>query len=129
MASRIDLLRPVFERYAVGDFSASLPLLDPSCVLVLDDAIPDGGFYVGLAGVRDYMTRFLEPWESLTITAIDFREVGDTVVVEVEQRGIGRASQAPSALRHVELWTFRRDTVVHIEVLVDRERALRAAGI
>lgn len=71
----------VYRRFAAGDLRASVALFDPSVVLVVDDGIPDGGTYVGVHGVRDYMSRFLDPWETLTISADSIETVGDTLLV------------------------------------------------
>ncbi len=91
----VETLRAVYAGYERGDFTASLPLLDEDITLAIDSGIPDGGEYEGMEGVRDYMSRFLDPWESLTIAAESFREIGDTVLVAVHQAGIGRGSGVP----------------------------------
>jgi len=73
-----------------------LPLFDENLTLDVDPGIPDGGTYEGPEGVREYMSRFLDPWESITIAGESFKEVGDTILVGVRQSGIGRGSGAPS---------------------------------
>ena len=121
-------IESLFARFAEGDLTAPLALLDARVVLVIGEEIPDAGTYFGLAGVRDYMTRFLEPWKTLTMAARSLREVGDTVVVEVEQRGVGRSSQATAELRYVQMWTFRGPRVIHIEVTFDQSRVTELLG-
>ena len=59
---------------------------------MIDPDVPDGGHYEGMEGVRSYMSTFLDPWESLTIAAESFEEIGDTVLVKVRQTGTGRTS-------------------------------------
>ena len=80
-------------------------------------------------GVRDYMSRFLDPWESLTIAAESFREIGDTVLVAVHQAGIGRGSGAPVDIRYFQLWTFSGGRVVRLDVIMSEATALEAAGL
>lgn len=123
MTDRRGLMEGVFEAFGEGRFGVAIPLFDEHIVLVIDDQIPDGGRYVGLDGVRDYMTRFLEPWERLTIAAKSLEEIGDTVFVAVEQKGMGRESGVPADLAYVQLWTFRGAKVVRLEVVRDEDRA------
>jgi ketosteroid isomerase-like protein len=123
MDTKRELIDRVFEAFARGEFAAALPILDPDVVLLIDEGIPDGGRYIGHAGVRDYMTRFLEPWEHLTIAAQSVEEVGDTLLIECAQRGIGRGSQAPADLVYFQLWSFRGDKVIRLEIVMDEARA------
>ena len=84
---------------------------------------------MGPDGVLEYMSRFLAPWESLTIAGESFRDTGDTVLVEVRQNGIGRSSGAPVELRYFQLWTFGGGRVVRLEVIMNEQTALEAAGL
>lgn len=122
-------VRAVFARYAEGDFSASVSVLDPTVALVVDTDIPDGGFFFGFDGVREYMTRFLEPWERLTLTAEEFESAGDTVVVKIRQDAVGRGSGAPAVLEYFHLWTFRGERVVHLEVTLSEQRVRAVLGL
>jgi ketosteroid isomerase-like protein len=122
VTDRLDRIRQIYDRYAEGDFAASLPLLDPSIALVIDTDIPDGGNFFGYAGVREYMTRFLEPWESLTITAQSIEEVDNVVVARVRQDAVGRGSGATATLEYSQLWTFRGEKVVHLEVALPQSQ-------
>jgi ketosteroid isomerase-like protein len=125
---RFELVRVAYEGFARGDYRASLGFLDPSIALILDPEIPDGGNFFGLGGVREYMTRFLEPWQSLTLTPLTLDQVGNTVVARVRQDAVGRESGATATMEYSQLWTFRGDTVVHLEVIVDAERAQAATA-
>ena len=126
---RVGVLESLFERFAEGDFAASLPLLDADCVLVIPSEVPDAGIYVGHDGVNLYMSRFLEPWESLTIRQTSLRASGDTVLARVTQQGIGRSSQVPATLDYFQVWTFRGPKVIRIDITFDEARALESAGL
>ena len=125
----VETLRAVYARWERGDLTASLPLFDENLTLAIDPDIPDGGTYEGPDGVREYMSRFLDAWESLTIAGESFKEVGDTVLVEVRQSGTGRGSGAPVETGYFQLWTFRGRKVIHLEVTLSEQRALEAAGL
>ena len=122
-------LRAAYARWAEGDFAASVPPYDENVTLVVDREIPDGGEYEGIAGVRSYMQDFLEPWESLTIAAESFTEAGDKVLVRVAQKGLGQGSGVPVENRYCQVWTFRDGRVIRLEVIMDEQRALEAAGL
>ena len=126
--SNVEALRAVYAGYEQGDFRASLPLLHETLTLTVDPEIPDGGTYEGTDGVRAYMSRFLEPWESLTISAESYEDAGNRVLVKVHQAGIGRGSGVPVTLDYFQLWTFSGDKVVRLEVIMSEERAREALG-
>jgi ketosteroid isomerase-like protein len=125
----VESLRAVYAKWEHGDFSASLPLFDEDLTLTIDPGIPDGGKYQGTDGVRDYMSRFLDPWESISIAGESFEAVGDTVLVKVRQTGIGRTSGVPVEHRYFQLWTFRGGKVIRLDVIMSETRALEAAGL
>jgi ketosteroid isomerase-like protein len=125
----VERLKAVYASWARGDFSASLPLFAEGIVLIVDAEIPDGGTSVGVDGVRDYMSRFLDPWDSLSISGEAFDEAGDRVLVSVRQSGIGRSSGVPVELRYFQLWTFGGDRVIRLEVIFSERRARQAAGL
>jgi ketosteroid isomerase-like protein len=125
----VEVVQAVYGSWAQGDFSASVPLFDPNVLLVIDPEIPEGGTYVGPDGVRKYMSRFLDSWESLTIAGESFEEVGDIIAVKVRQKGIGLGSQVPAELEYFQLWTFRGPKVVRLEVILREERALEVLGL
>ncbi len=125
MSVNVDTLRTMYARWEQGDLAASVGLLDENVTLLVDPDVPDGGSYQGTEGVRDYMARFLEPWDSLTMAGESYRDAGDSVLVKVHQTGIGKASGVPVELDYFHLWTFEGDRVVRLEVIMDAERALR----
>jgi len=125
----VESLRAVYARWERGDFTASLPLFDENLTLAIDPDIPDGGTYEGTDGVRNYMSRFLDPWESLSIAGESFEAVGDTVLVKVRQTGIGRGSGVPVEIQYFQLWTFRGGKVIRLDVIMSEKRALKAVEL
>ena len=124
----LETLRAVYERWSAGDFGAGASVFDPASVFILSPDFPDPGIYVGPDAVVSYMRNFLEPWENLTITALEFSVFGDTVVVEVRQQGKGRLSGADTGFNYFQIWTFRGETLTRLENLMTREEAMAAVG-
>ena len=92
---KVEIVRAVFERWREGDFRAAVHLLDPHVLLVLGPGFPDAGTYLDVEAVTAYTRRLLEPWRDFTIEAEEISPAGDSVLVGVRQRGVGR----PAAYR------------------------------
>jgi ketosteroid isomerase-like protein len=132
----VEIVREVYERFSEGDFRASVDLLDPHVVLVLGPefapylmvSTDDGALY-GIEAVAAYTRSFLEDQMHLTMEAEEILAAGDTVLVDVRQRGVGRASGVPTEMRYFTLWTFRGHRVIRLESFGERADALEAAGL
>ena len=91
---------------------------------------PKSGLYIGSEGIAEYTRENLvKPWSSFTVEAEEIVAAGDSVLVHVHQRGVGRASGVPSELRYFTLWSFRGPRIIRIESFRDRAEALEAAGL
>ena len=125
----VEVVAEVYGRWERGDFTATTGLFERHVTLVIDPGVPDGGVFVGQEGVRAYMRRFLEAWESVTIAAISLHQVGDSVLVEVRQAGTGQGSGVAVEQRYFQLWTFRGGRVVRLETILSEAEALEAVGL
>ncbi|MDP9189204.1 MAG: nuclear transport factor 2 family protein [Actinomycetota bacterium] len=125
----VETLTRIYDGWERGDFTVSATAFEQNAILVIDPEIPDAGVYAGQDGIRTYMTRFLEAWESLTIAAESVEEVGDSVLVEVKQTGIGLGSGVPVSFSYFHLWTFRGGMVIRLDSIMRETRALEAIGL
>lgn len=125
----VETLRGVYDEWARGNFRAGEDLWDRDAVFIMRSEFPDAGAYHGPEGVIHYMRGFLAPWNDLTITAKEFLDAGDSVVVAVRQHGIGRESGTPVELLYFHLWTFRGSAAIRWEAIRTRAEALEAAGL
>jgi ketosteroid isomerase-like protein len=125
----VEIVRAVYERWSEGDFRASADLLDPHVLLVLRPEFPEAGTYLGYEAVAAYTRDLLETNRHLTQEAEEIIAAGDSVVVGVRQRGVGRASGVPTEMRFFTLWTLRGRKVIRIESFRERAEALEAAGL
>jgi ketosteroid isomerase-like protein len=125
-----EVVRRIYEQWAEGNFRAAVELYDPLILLVQGQGFPEQGTYLGMDGVRDYMATFLEAWERVTIEAEEVFAAGDSVVARVVQRAIGRGSGAvPDEFEYFQVWTFRGGRVIRLDVIRDRDEALKVAGL
>jgi ketosteroid isomerase-like protein len=125
----VQVVQRLFEGWAVGDFGAGLTDLDPDVVFVVRHPFPEAVETAGPDGIREYMRGFLDNWKSYAVEARDLRAVGDIVVADAVQHGEGKASGIEMEQEFFMLFTFRAGKIVRIESILERDRALEAAGL
>lgn len=128
-AAKLDVVRGIFEAWSRGDFRAAERLFDPHVLLILRPEFPESGVYHGPGEIASYTRGLLASWEHFSIEAEEFAAAGDSVVVGVKQRGVGRASGLVTELRYFQVFTFRNDSIIRIESIGDREEALAVVGL
>jgi ketosteroid isomerase-like protein len=127
---RVETVRAMYERWALGDFRAGTELYDPHVLLVLRPEFPEPGAYRGPAEIARYMREdFLADFRGVAIVGEDFIAAGDSVVVRVHQHATGPESGAPVDMRYYQVWTFRGGSVIRIESIREQEDALEAVGL
>ena len=126
---KVELVRSIFAAWERGDFSAGRERLDQHVVFVSAPDFPAFGAYLGLDAVANFMEDFLRQWEWTTFEAERLRVFGDTVVVDVVQRGKGRTSGAESSVRFFMLFSFRGEKVIRYETVMHEAEALEAVGL
>jgi ketosteroid isomerase-like protein len=90
---------------------------------------PEGSLRHGPDGVIEFFRDWAEPFEDLDIEWA-LHELGDErVLVLVDMRGRGRASAVPVEMHFGQIWTFRDDRFVRMEMYNDAEEARRVAGL
>ena len=125
----VERVRQIYEGWAAGDFHVSVDDLDQNVVLVVGPDFPDSGTFLGSDGVTDWMRRFLEQWERVSIEAKHLQAVGDTVLTRVVQHSKGRASGIEGDLSYSMLFTFRWRKIVRCEIVMSETEALETPGL
>jgi ketosteroid isomerase-like protein len=125
----VEALSRVYEGWERGDFTTSESLMEKNIVLVVTPSFPTEGVWLGVDGVKKHTAQVLDAWDSLTMTAESYTEVGDSVVVRVLQRGVGAGSGVPAEMRYFQLWSFRGGKAIRLEVIADEAEALEAVGL
>jgi ketosteroid isomerase-like protein len=83
-------------------------------------------------GVEEYLAAWREwlgPWESYRIEAEEYLDAGDKVVMLVRQLGTTKMGGAPIENRGAAVFSFSAGKLTRIEFHLDRERAMKAAGL
>jgi ketosteroid isomerase-like protein len=120
-----DLIRPIYEEWARGNWSPRFDVYHPDMEWGWSDEFP------GLAGVyRDGETpnsrlrAWLSPWEHWQAEPDEFLEFGDYVVVLATYRGKGKGSGVEIVQEGAHVFTVRDGKVVRLEIFASREKAL-----
>lgn len=128
-SSNIEAVRPIYDAWGAGDWSAGPAMYGPGMVWSWSDEFPDiAGVYHRPEDANKALRSWLSGWERWRCEAEDFLAEGNKVVVFTRYRGGSRdGMELETAAAHV--WTMRDGIGSRLDVYLDRGRALRAAGL
>jgi ketosteroid isomerase-like protein len=123
----VEIVRRAFayEVYGVGDRAEAEAIFDPNFVMNPTEE----GLSYGLDAMQSKWERWTGAWDELEVTAEEFIDAGDRVLVTAYHRGRGRGSGLEVGTRFYELYTLRDGKVVRVDEFTDRPEALEAAGL
>jgi ketosteroid isomerase-like protein len=127
--ARVRMLREAYRAFNEGH------LVPPEYVssdveLVQPDGLAGGeGVYRGRAGVLRGLEGMAETFADLELVVEELFDHDDHVVAFVRLRGRARASGVPIDAPVAHVVTFRGDLIARLEVLADRDEALRSVGL
>ena len=111
-----------------GDVEAFLEFLDPEVELFSPPELPNPTQSTGRDGYVEWVTRWLEAWESFEVEANDFEPVGQRhVLIDVTQRGIGKGSGIEVQMAAFYMIEIGDGRAVRVHLYPDREKALGTA--
>ena len=86
--------------------------------------LPDAQLYDGIAGVMQMYADWTADFEEFEMNPVEFTEMGDRVIVEMIQRGTGRASGVTIEGRFWLVYTVARGRITRQDAFLTREQAL-----
>jgi len=89
----------------------------------------EGGSYRGRAGMIKYFSEAEQTWEALSVSADEYRDLGDRVLVLGRLEGRGRSSGVEVDTPYTMVLEFRDRKVSRSRAYLDHGEALRAAGL
>ncbi len=122
----VERLRAVYAEWAKGNFRAGRELWAPD---ISFEPLSDGRTALGGEAIDGYMRGFLAQWNDCQIEGEDFAEIDDTILVTERQRATGKSSGIETEMTSYSIWTFRDGLVVRVRWEIDRDAALKAAGL
>jgi ketosteroid isomerase-like protein len=92
---------------------------------------PEGDVRHGPEGMLEFVREWTEPWDELEVDWELEQGAPDRVLATIDMRGRGRGSGVPTEMRFFQLWTFRDDRAIRMELYwdEDEDEARRAAGL
>jgi ketosteroid isomerase-like protein len=129
MAGKADALRERYQRFSQGDLEGALDLWADDFVWegANSSELPGSGRHEGKQQAIEVLQQAVGAWDKFELTADEFLEQGDTVVVlghtDVEKEG--RSARTPV----VHIWRFRGDEVARLQILTDTLQGARVLGV
>ena len=128
----VEIVRCIYDAYARRDSDAPFEFYARD--IEWDVSENEGGLgpadvYHGHDGVRQAFRAALTSFREFAFVPEEEHDAGDSVLVSVRERAVGRLSGAAVERRHHALWTLRDQKVIRMRVYRDRGDAFKAVGL
>jgi ketosteroid isomerase-like protein len=126
----LDLER-VREIYAAFNEARALDseLFDPEVEWHNAPELPGATVHRGLDAMRADIDEQMEAWEERHFDPVELMDAGEHVIVFLNLDAKGKSSGVPVHIELAHVLTFRDGKVVRVQAFIDRDQALRAAGM
>jgi ketosteroid isomerase-like protein len=125
----VEIVRRSWKAFAIQGPEAVLPFLHPEVVLV-DPDLPGGGTFEGHDGFLTFVRQVLDAFDDYRVEPEEFLDAGgERVVVFLRHQARGKQSGTPIELRDAHVWTIEDGKTIRIDLYLDRDKALEAAGL
>jgi len=144
-SENVELAMRIAQTMAPGDFVALLddeeqllatasgvePFADPDfeTEMVGPEYLPQPTVYRGLEGYVEAWRDWLAPYETYRAEREEWFDAGDKVVLFVRQVAQTADGGVPIEAESAVVFSFRAGMLVRLEFHLDRERAMRVAGL
>ena len=128
VSENVDLVREGLGAFLRGDVERALSFAHPEIVSFRAPPLPDPQTYHGTAGLLEMYADWTRDFDEFEMEPIEFSEIGDSVVVEIINRGTGRASGVEVVGRFWFVYTVNGGRVVRQDAFASRDQAITAAS-
>lgn len=126
----VELVREAFEAFQGGNLEKTAQLVDPELQLLgTVGGLQESQVAHGLSQIDETLAEDLEAWEERRLEAEDFIDAGDNVVVLLHEYRRGRGSGVELETDTAVVVAVREGRVVRMQGYMDRDEALKAAGL
>jgi ketosteroid isomerase-like protein len=127
----VEIVRRAYDAAQGQDPESGLTLLDENIVWDMTGlGMPDlAKVYRGRQGIREFWTGWLAAWETIEFKALDVEDRDAHVIVEVQQRNLGRASGVTVDFHYFQTFTVRNGKITASHMAQTRTQALEAVGL
>ncbi len=125
MSENIELVREGLDAFLGGDMERALELTHPDIVSNRLPPLPDPQSYHGFEGLLQMWVDWTADFDEFEMESVEFTEVGDRVIVEMINRGTGKASGVVVDGRFWFAYTVAEGKVVRLDAYLTKDQALR----
>jgi ketosteroid isomerase-like protein len=127
----VNVVRELVEAFTAGDVERAAQLVDPEVeFLGTVGGLQEGQVARGLAQIAEvFEDQDLEAWEERRLEPEEFIDAGDDVVVLLHEYRRGRGSGVELETKTAVVVAVSGGRVVRIQGYMDRDAALKAAGL
>jgi ketosteroid isomerase-like protein len=130
MGEALDVVRRHYDAFHNEDWDAFFALYDPEVEIDLSrSGIPDGGIHHGHDGVREGWAKWRGAWDDYRFEVEELTELGDRVLSLTRIYARSKGHGVDTEVRSAEVITVRDGLIVHFVNFLDRDDALREAGL
>jgi ketosteroid isomerase-like protein len=127
MSENVEIVRGALAAFLRGDREQALEHAHPDLVSFRAPPLPDPQIYHGYEGVDQMYADWTADLRDFEMEVLEYTEVGDRVIVEMVQRGTGRASGAAVSGHFWFVFTLADGKIARQDVYSTSEQALEAA--
>lgn len=125
----VDLVERLLDAFNRRDVKAFTELTTPDFEWVTSMMAVEGEVFLGREGIETYFARMRDSWEEFLAVADELRDLGDQVLWRGRVKARGRVSGVPVDAPLDVLYDFREGSISRMHSFLDRDEALRAAGL
>jgi ketosteroid isomerase-like protein len=126
MGRNLELVQEALSAFQRGEVDRALEFADPDVVSFRAPPLPDAQTYHGVEGVLQMYEDWTADFGEFEMEVLEYTELGDRVVVEMLQRGTGRASGAEVSGRFWFVYTVVGDRIARQDVFGSKEQAFES---
>jgi uncharacterized protein len=129
MPEHVDEMRKRYDAFNQGDIETATELWADDIVWEAGDStdLPGGGEHQGKQQALEVMGQAVGAWDEFALTADEFFEDGDTVVVlgHTDVKKDGQSAQLPV----VHIWRWQGDEIKRLQILTDTHKSAQLLGV
>ncbi len=128
MGENLDLVREGLDAWRRGDVGRALEFAHPEIVCRRVPPLPDPQTYHGTEGLLQMYADWSADFEEFEMEPLEYVEIGDWVLVDMIQRGTGRASGATVVGRFWMAYEISAGKAIRQDAYLTKQQALEAAS-
>ena len=128
MGQNTELVREAIAAFVRGEVDRALDFADPEVICRRVPPLPDPQTYHGIEGILQMYADWTADFDEFEMEPIEFIEADGQVLVDMIQRGRGRASGVTVEGRFWLMYTIARGKITRQDAYLTKEQALAAAS-